>query len=119
MNVIQSEVVIASAAAPAHVYPSLAPACSRLLDFCVVTLVGILVLPVVCAAVIAIKLVDPDLNFTSKIVAVKTAAPSGSSSSAPCACTPKRGYSTIWLRVRRPGIRAIAVMPATRASCLS
>jgi lipopolysaccharide/colanic/teichoic acid biosynthesis glycosyltransferase len=63
MKVIESEAVIASTAAPAHAHPSLALACSRLLDFCVAILVGILVLPVVCAAVIAIKLVDPGPGF--------------------------------------------------------
>jgi lipopolysaccharide/colanic/teichoic acid biosynthesis glycosyltransferase len=54
--VIQSEAVIASAV-PAR--PYLALACSRLIDFCLATLVGIMVLPVIILAIIAIKLVDP------------------------------------------------------------
>jgi hypothetical protein len=54
--VIQSEAVIASAV-PAR--PYLALACSRLIDFCVATLVGIMVLPVIILAIITIKLVDP------------------------------------------------------------
>ncbi len=59
---IESEVVIAPAA-PAPEHSWLALACSRLLDFCVATLVGIAVLPVICVAVIAIKLVDPGPGF--------------------------------------------------------
>ena len=55
-SVIQSEAVIASAV-PAR--PYLALGCSRLIDFCVATLVGIMVLPVIVLAIIAIKLVDP------------------------------------------------------------
>ncbi len=62
MNGIESEVVINSAA-PAHPYPSLALACSRLIDLCVAIVVGIMVLPVICVAVIAIKLVDPGPGF--------------------------------------------------------
>jgi lipopolysaccharide/colanic/teichoic acid biosynthesis glycosyltransferase len=41
----------------------LALACSRLLDFCVATLAGIMVLPVLVLAIIAIKLIDPGPAF--------------------------------------------------------
>jgi len=58
--VIQSEAVIPSAV-PAR--PYLAPGCSRLIDFCVATLVGIMVLPLLSLAIIAIKLVDPGPAF--------------------------------------------------------
>jgi len=41
----------------------LAIACSRLLDFCVANLAGIMVLPVLTFAILAIKLVDPGPAF--------------------------------------------------------
>jgi lipopolysaccharide/colanic/teichoic acid biosynthesis glycosyltransferase len=41
----------------------LAIACSRLLDFCVASLAGIMVLPVLTLAILAIKLVDPGPAF--------------------------------------------------------
>ena len=57
---IQPEAVIPSAV-PAR--PYLALGCSRLIDFCVATLVGLMVLPVLILAIIAIKLVDPGPAF--------------------------------------------------------
>jgi lipopolysaccharide/colanic/teichoic acid biosynthesis glycosyltransferase len=61
MDVIQQEVRLQARAAHAHRWFALA--CSRLLDFCVATIVGFMVLPTICAAVIAIKLVDPGPGF--------------------------------------------------------
>lgn len=52
---IQPEAVIPSAV-PARPYLELG--CSRLIDFCVATFVGIMVLPVLILAIIAIKVVD-------------------------------------------------------------
>lgn len=64
MGVIESRVLPQSAVpAPAHSSLPLALACSRLLDLCVAGVVGIMVLPILCVAVIAIKLVDPGPGF--------------------------------------------------------
>ena len=57
---IQSEAAIPSAV-PAKTH--LALACSRLIDFVVATCAGIMVLPVLILAIIAIKLVDPGPAF--------------------------------------------------------
>ena len=64
MGVIDSQVATSSAM-PTQTHPSLAfaAACSRLLDVCVATLAGLMVLPVICVAIIAIKLVDPGSAF--------------------------------------------------------
>jgi lipopolysaccharide/colanic/teichoic acid biosynthesis glycosyltransferase len=66
MGMIDSEVIVSSSElAQAGASPTLvlAQACSRLLDLCVAIVVGLMVLPIVCVALIAIKLVDSGPGF--------------------------------------------------------